>query len=479
MRLRLSKDVESKLDALEKDSTLPETTALYNQIIDSNTKAGTYDREYAMRALQWILGAVHDLPIDELAKAVSIDTHGVFDEEVDSIMVLELCSNLVVVDDLGTCRLAHLSVRDFLVQSDGRKPQSGLFTREQVHCQIAIHCLSYLATIDVSTDEHCHQCQATGENFGSYAIFNWAFHCGQARELRTTDPFSSLFLPFVSPLIISPQFARWTIAITKLLGQVAAQKGRLDGKHEDPTKPDSPPSSSISRHSVDLDQRVHSDWSLGRRQFDHFDIADTATEPTFPAFVASMFGFLEVLEITPVADLLLRKARAGDSCLHFGTFSADAATFLLTIDGVDPAVTNDSGSTPLHVASMLGRDDVINLLLGRMTRSQICLQDRNGETALHKVSYGAHSDCVKTLIGNLEPDDLTLVDRTGNTVLQHAVRSRNRDVTTTIINAMRPEDVAIKNSEESTALHVRHFSESFFLKSYPFWSCKHVPRVRM
>lgn len=52
VRFRLSKDVENALDVLERDSTLPETDSLYEQIMDLNTRPGTLDRHYAIKALQ-------------------------------------------------------------------------------------------------------------------------------------------------------------------------------------------------------------------------------------------------------------------------------------------------------------------------------------------------------------------------------------------------------------------------------------------
>lgn len=179
-----------------------------------------------MTALQWILGAVDDLPIDELAKAISIDTVGAFDYEVDSAMLLDLCSNLIVVDGSGCCRLAHLSVGDFLLRSGCDDPSGGFFKHEQIHCQIAVNCLSYITTIDISTDKHCISWPS--RNFGSYAILFWGFHCGQARDLRTSDPLSSLFLTFLNPLTVAPAFERWTELIHDLRARGVYINSHLD-----------------------------------------------------------------------------------------------------------------------------------------------------------------------------------------------------------------------------------------------------------
>lgn len=97
-RMRLSNEVDNKVNALESDFTLPESHSLYKEIMDRNTKLGTLARECAIKALQWILCAVEDLPIEKLAKATSIDSEGKFNEEIDGDMLLDLCSNFILID---------------------------------------------------------------------------------------------------------------------------------------------------------------------------------------------------------------------------------------------------------------------------------------------------------------------------------------------------------------------------------------------
>lgn len=220
------------------------------------------------------------------------------------------------------------------------------------------------------------------------------------------------------------------------------------------------PSSNLQL-SFDADQHGDHLFELDDSKEKHLyylNITHTATRPASPVFAASMFGFLEILRLVPAADLLSLRSTTGDRCLHMSTHSADAIEFLLQIEGIDLCVANATGLTPLHIASMVGfdhntADDILFLLLGKMTRSQICLQDLYGETALHKAARNGNHSFVRTLVSRMEGVDFALVENAGETVLYHAVRSRNISVTNMVISAMRPEDISIKNADSSTASH--------------------------
>ena len=143
--MRLSNEVDNRLNALESDSTLPEMDSLYKEIMDCNTRPETPVRDYALRALQWIIYAVEDLWIDEVAKAISIDSEGTFNEEIDGAMILGICSNFILVDERRFCWLAHLSAKGFIVGSDGDEPREGLFTAAESHARLATCTMKLMA----------------------------------------------------------------------------------------------------------------------------------------------------------------------------------------------------------------------------------------------------------------------------------------------------------------------------------------------
>ena len=289
-RMRLSRDVDKKLNALENDSTLPETNAVYREIMELNTRPGTLAREYALRALQWILCAVKDLPIDELAKATSIDNEGKFNEEIDSAMVLDLCSNFILVDERGFCWLAHLSVKGFLIGSDGGKARAGLFTAAESHALLAACCLSYITYNEVHGDE-------PNGTFASYAAVNWAYHAGMAEKYREVEPLNTLVAKFMNPTAISPAFSKWTEAVSNSLET-----------HDLSFKEDYHPSGAPIR--------VKNSTIIRR------NVLSLAVSPPFPAFVAASFGLLEILHATPSSDLASRRGKKGESSLHVAIYGS-------------------------------------------------------------------------------------------------------------------------------------------------------------
>lgn len=69
------------------------------------------DRSVAERALKWVMCCRRPSSIETLVKAVSFDFYGNVDEEVDSDYLLDVCSNLIIVDHNQLVQFAHLSVR--------------------------------------------------------------------------------------------------------------------------------------------------------------------------------------------------------------------------------------------------------------------------------------------------------------------------------------------------------------------------------
>ena len=97
-RLRHSKDVETKLQALMKKTGLPELDSVYREIYEMNTSEGSESRAVAVRAFTWILAAYEPLGLSELSYAAALRDDGALDPEVNNDFVLDVCSNFVTID---------------------------------------------------------------------------------------------------------------------------------------------------------------------------------------------------------------------------------------------------------------------------------------------------------------------------------------------------------------------------------------------
>lgn len=127
------------------------------------------------------------------------------------------------------------------------------------------------------------------------------------------------------------------------------------------------------------------------------NVLSIATSPPFPGFVVAFCGLLEILHFAPSSDLVSRKGKTGESCLHVAIHGSQvgAVSYLIMIEGMDSALQNFWGFNPLYFTSMLGFDDILSLLLEYLSLEYVCVQDQHGETALDKAAYHPREACGK------------------------------------------------------------------------------------
>jgi hypothetical protein len=109
----------------------------YDEIYKNNIQDGPHSQKLAEKSLKWVLCCARPLEIEELGAAVSVEE----EEMVETELIVSLCSNLLLIDQGGFVRLAHLSVREYLEVKvvDGIK----LFAPEASHVEVATTCLFY------------------------------------------------------------------------------------------------------------------------------------------------------------------------------------------------------------------------------------------------------------------------------------------------------------------------------------------------
>src|SRR5271154_994641 len=112
--LRNPDDVEAKLKRLGNELRISMLDTVYDEIYETNTKDQAKAKEHAMRAFKFVLCSQRPLKAAELAEAISTDPDGTSRSYVDRDYVLQICSNLIIVEEQDIVQFAHLSVREYL-----------------------------------------------------------------------------------------------------------------------------------------------------------------------------------------------------------------------------------------------------------------------------------------------------------------------------------------------------------------------------
>lgn len=155
------------------------------------------DFEIAMRILHWLLFCARPLYIEELAELAAIDMNAEPFEDIERLWdpadVLNICPNLLTtveehVEESGEeprllVRLAHISIREFLLSSEILKGSAARYHIEEpiAHASITNCCLMYLRLIRDTIPE-------AAESFplAIYAARTWLFHYEKVPETATT-----------------------------------------------------------------------------------------------------------------------------------------------------------------------------------------------------------------------------------------------------------------------------------------------------
>lgn len=161
-----------------------------------------YRRE-AYAALQWLAFSLRPLTIDKVAEAVVIRpghiSLGAEEKLRDLQDILSICSSLVVLSEQRELRLAHYSVKEFLVSGRIRTSSAPTFamTADSANKTMAVICLAYLLLFDQTgmlTDTRL-------EDFPllHYSAQNWYKHAQCAPAELAEKDIVSLALQLLNP----------------------------------------------------------------------------------------------------------------------------------------------------------------------------------------------------------------------------------------------------------------------------------------
>ena len=327
-RLRHSKDVETKLQALERKTGLPELNQAYREIYEMNTHEGSEARAVAVRAFKWILSAYKPLTLSELSYAAAIRDDGVLDSEVDNDFVLDVCSNFVTIDTSEKPQFVHASVREFL--EDLEIDELIVYSERLVHTQAAKTCLIYLtSSMFISAPEI-----DLDIGFPEYVRHFWILHCRACEDNRKEDNvLRKSFLDFLSLEEVHPGFRRWHKCLSPM------------------------------RNSRRSRSRIFkSGYNTGRRAMQD----DCLSPEPNPFLVACVYGFVDLIKKHRTEDQAMLNAQNSSS--RSGFFLACKyghvhIALKLLEKGASVDTKDENGDTPLHFAVREGNEAVVRMLL--------------------------------------------------------------------------------------------------------------------
>ena len=197
--LRTVKSIKNALQELPRG-----LNEIYENILKQISKT---DAEVVRRILLWLSFTVLPLTLKELhtAAAVELSLDELDDEAClnSSEDILYMCGSLVSVSEQGHIRLAHLSVRDYLLSSEIRQSNSVsafALTPLEANHELALNCLTYLSFGDLgsgpspSSDDYADR--LARHPLLKHAATAWPYY---VRASNSSLHLEELILKFFSP----------------------------------------------------------------------------------------------------------------------------------------------------------------------------------------------------------------------------------------------------------------------------------------
>jgi hypothetical protein len=278
------------------------------------------DTETVRRILMWLAFAVTPLKLEALHEAVAIEPGVDYIDEDTRLSspqdILSLVGSLASVSDQGYVRLAHLSVKDFLLSSEICQHNScaifGLKLSDGNN-ELALNCLTYLFFKDLAVGPSL-SASDYGDRLAKYplfkhAAFEWTYY---VRASSPSEEVLDLIHKFFNRR--SGTFMSWVQVLN------ASRPSRWDV---------------YPKHAT-------------------------------PLYYAASFGLTDTVEalIRDGADLDAPGSRFGGTALHAATLREHIPAIKLLLEaGANPSKADFNLVSPLHSAAAYGNLEIIGLLL--------------------------------------------------------------------------------------------------------------------
>lgn len=290
------------------------------------------------KALLWVAFAVLPLTLDELHEAVAVDADTDTLEAVRECRlthprdILSIGSSLLSVSGAGYIRLAHLSVKDYLL-SDELKNNLALsmfyLTPEEANHELATDCITYL-TLDTFASGPVEKAEDWEARLWNHPLLkhaskSWSYY------FRAAKPTTEL------TVLVSDFF-----------------------------------SASSTETFMSWIQVLNSNWI-----FNWNDYPRHAT----PLYYAASFGLSDLVKnlLKNGDDVNTPGSRFGGTPLHGATLREHISIMKLLLEsGADASKADFNCITPLHTAARVGNPEVIKLLM--QYRASSSATDKLGKT---------------------------------------------------------------------------------------------------
>jgi ankyrin repeat protein len=474
LRRCLVQSVRQILDELP--DTLDET---YDRILGEIAKE---NRAHAYRLLQCLTVASRPLRVEELAQVLAIDFAAPgtprlnvdlrCEDEEEAILLA--CSSLVaVIDGYGSrvVHFSHFSVKEFLTSdriANLRGASEYYIQPEAAHTVMAQACLAALLQLEYDPTWR----SALRFPLARYAVGNFASHAEFGNVI-------SHIRVGIDTLLDAEKrhFKTWLLALcvrdTWLLEEppeiplaaplyYVARRGFLGMTRH-----------LISKRPQDVNVRVgdygmqtplHAAAESGSMQVTKLllryceDMDVRGRNDRTPLHLASGRGHLDTVQVLLDQDADENDHRKKRMTLTHRIASRRRVkfTWMLHVPKTGIRARDNNGQTPLHLASLHGHANVVQLLLGR--GADVDAKDNSHHTPLHLALVNRiETDAIKILCMSLLQSGATVNVRSlrGNTPLHFAITAGRYDVVQLLLE--RGADVDLQSKYHGTPLHLAVF----------------------
>lgn len=393
--------------------------------------------DIANRAFQWVMCSCTPLSPGELVAATCQDpeTDIIEPADIKITFILAACHNLLVVDqELGICRLSHLSVQEYFEKRPG--------CQSQANGLVAKVCLVMLNEPVTST---------TMSGIVPYARLHWPTHIQRHSEGRIDSRLIALLKQFLGSMDESgPAYRRWHKTITKFLEDRESYKFPLHGIYKEliPVSIIWLGICSFGFHEILPDW-----WKTGPTDVNQ---QNHNGKPLLQ--LAAIGGFISVIEelLKRGADIDLMDGN-GVTALHWAAGHGNEAVVKLLLDkGAEIDIRNRHGRTPLSWTARYGNDGVVKLLLDK--GAELDTRDNFNQTPLLRAAEYGHFALINLLLD--EGAELDIKDDFDRTPLSWASRNGSELVVKCLLDRGAKMDIRDRDSRTPLSQAAEYEQES-------------------